>query len=66
MLYNYHKSISIRGITVERTKLISAVVATEATATVVETAGAVKATEAAVISAEAAVCRCSCKPGSTL
>jgi hypothetical protein len=52
---------------VERAKLIiSAVVATEATATVVATAGAVKAAEASVVSAEAAVCKCSCKPGSAL
>ena len=51
---------------VERAKLISAVVATDVIATVVTTAGAVKATEASVISPEAAVCRCSCKPGSTL
>ena len=51
---------------VERAKLISAVVATEATATVVTTAGAVKATEASIVSAQAAVSRRSCKPGSTL
>jgi hypothetical protein len=46
-------------------KLTSSVVATEATATVAATAGAVKATAASVVSAEAAVCRRGCKPGST-
>jgi hypothetical protein len=47
-------------------KLTSAVVAAKATVAVAATAEAVNVTAAAVVSAEAAVCRRGCNPGSIL